>query len=69
LKEKKRQEECLTLIASENFTSPSVLEAQGSVRIIQTSYNKEKNISHCEIISWMYNIKLSVYAIKRENDI
>ncbi|MDV3139267.1 MAG: serine hydroxymethyltransferase [Candidatus Phytoplasma australasiaticum] len=31
LKEKKRQEECLTLIASENFTSPSVLEAQGSV--------------------------------------
>ncbi|MDO8059238.1 serine hydroxymethyltransferase ['Crotalaria aegyptiaca' phytoplasma] len=31
LKETKRQEDCLTLIASENFTSPAVLEAQGSI--------------------------------------
>ncbi|MDV3166164.1 MAG: serine hydroxymethyltransferase ['Waltheria sp.' little leaf phytoplasma] len=31
LKETKRQEDCLTLIASENFTSPAVLAAQGSI--------------------------------------
>ncbi|MFW8664319.1 serine hydroxymethyltransferase, partial [Candidatus Phytoplasma citri] len=31
LKEAKRQKDCLTLIASENFTSQAVLEAQGSI--------------------------------------
>ncbi|MDO8063974.1 serine hydroxymethyltransferase ['Bonamia sp.' little leaf phytoplasma] len=31
LKEQKRQQDCLTLIASENFTSSAVLAAQGSV--------------------------------------
>lgn len=30
-KEKNRQENCLEMIASENFTSPAVMEAQGSV--------------------------------------
>ncbi|MDV3149026.1 MAG: serine hydroxymethyltransferase, partial [Pigeon pea little leaf phytoplasma] len=30
LKEQKRQKNCLTLIASENFTSSAVLAAQGS---------------------------------------
>ena len=34
--EKKRQEEHIELIASENYTSPRVLEAQGSVPVSYT---------------------------------
>ena len=58
--EKKRQEEHIELIASENYTSPRVLEAQGSVLTNKYAegYPGKRYYGGCEVVDEIENIAI-----------
>ena len=60
--EKKRQEEHIELIASENYTSPRVLEAQGSVLTNKYAegYPEKRYYGGCEVVD-----EIETLAIER----
>lgn len=62
LKEKNRQEEHIELIASENFVSDAVLEAQGSILTNKYAegYPKKRYYGGCEYVD-----EIETYAIER----
>ena len=62
LLEKQRQQENIELIASENFTSPAVMEAQGSVLTNKYAegYPKKRWYGGCEQVD-----KVETLAIER----